>query len=99
MGLLPIKFRILQLINENESISSQDLLKSLKNDYRFDWNLNENSIDQYLISLKSVGMIELTDVVFDTDGKLIQFYKITKYGMDRMKYVALGERKPFKKIG
>jgi len=99
MSLVPVKIRILQLISENQGISNEDLLLLLKKEYTWDRNINEKSIEDYLISFKNIGMIELTDIVFDTGGKLKQFYKITDYGLNRLKLVAEKEYKQFKKIG
>ncbi|MFZ5946161.1 MAG: hypothetical protein ACOYVD_18895 [Bacillota bacterium] len=87
MSLMPIKIRILQLINHNEGISNEDLLLNLKKEYVLDRNITDTGIEDYLISLKTVGMIALTDLSIDNYGKLKQFYKITKYGSDRLKYV------------
>ncbi|NLT94408.1 MAG: hypothetical protein GXW85_02565 [Clostridia bacterium] len=99
MSLVPVKIRILQLISENQGISNEDLLLLLKKEYTWDRNINEKSIEDYLISFKNIGMIELTDIVFDAGGKLKQFYKITDYGLNRLKLVAEKEYKQFKKIG
>ncbi|MFZ7101189.1 MAG: hypothetical protein ACOWWO_00830 [Peptococcaceae bacterium] len=93
MSLLPVKIRILQLIKYHEGISNEDLLANLKKEYGLGRNLTEKGIEDYLISLKAVGMIGLTDIILDESGRLKQFYKITKYGAERMKHL-VGKKKP-----
>jgi len=60
----------------------------LKNEYPLDRSVNENGVEDYLLSLKAVGLIELTSVTSDKSGKLKQCYKITDYGASRMKYIS-----------
>jgi hypothetical protein len=88
MSKIPVKFRLLQLIFENEGVSKDKLLLILKEDYPQDRYVCEKGVEEYLISLKAVNMIELSDLTLDEFGKIGQFYKITPYGMNRMKYIS-----------
>ncbi|WP_425804205.1 hypothetical protein ACHOLT_19740 [Desulfitobacterium sp. Sab5] len=87
MSQMPVKFRILQAINQNKELSNQELLEILKKEYPLDRCVNGEGIDNCLLSLKTGGMIKLTQAVEDSNGKLKLYYKITDYGMNRMKYI------------
>lgn len=86
MKQLPVKFRIVEAIFQHEGLSNQELLEMLKKDYPSDRSIHEKGVQEYLQSLKAVGLIELTGA-FSDNGKLKQCYKITDYGASRMKYV------------
>lgn len=87
MSQMPVKFRILQAIYQNKELSNQEILVILKKEYPLDRSVNEEGIDNCLLSLKTGGMIELSQAVEDSNGKLKLYYKITDYGKSRMKYI------------
>lgn len=87
MNQMPVKFRVVQVIFLNEGVSNQKILKMLEDEYPFDRSVNEEGIEDYLLSLKAVGLIELTNATIEDSGKLNQFYKITDYGAKRMQYI------------
>lgn len=87
MAQLPIKFRTLQIIDQHEGITNEDILEILKKEYPRDRVVNYDGVEKYLISLKAVGLIEAISVTLTNSGKLKQSYKITPYGISRMKYV------------
>ncbi|EKQ56829.1 MULTISPECIES: hypothetical protein [unclassified Clostridium] len=89
MNKIPIKFRVAQVIYQNEGVSNLEILKILNNEYPFDRSINERNVEEYLLSLKAVGIIELTNAITDKNGKLKMFYKITDYGKSRMKYIEI----------
>lgn len=84
MNLVPVKFRVAQIIFLNEGISGQEIIALLKSEYPLDRNTNEKSVEEYLLSLKAVGLIELANVTQDDKGKLKLFYKMTNYGASRI---------------
>jgi len=86
MNQMPVKYRVAQVIFQNEGISDQELLERLQSEYPLDRSVTEKGIGDYLLSLNAVGLIELTSVTFN-NNKLKQCYKITDYGADRMKYI------------
>jgi hypothetical protein len=88
MNEVPVKFRVVQLIYQNEEISNQEILEVLKNEYPLDRSINEKNVEDYLLSLKVVGIIELISAATDQNGKLDMCYKITDFGLSRMKYIA-----------
>jgi aminopeptidase-like protein len=87
MSQLPIKFRMVQAICLNEEVSNQEILELLKKEYPLDRSITEEGVEDYLLSLKAVGLIKLTSVSTANNGKLKMFYQITHYGRSRMKYV------------
>jgi len=88
MNHLPVKFRVVQVIFQKEGVSNQAIFEMLKNEYPLDRSVNEKGVDNYLLSLKAVGLIEIANASLDKKGKLKQCYKITEYGASRMKYIA-----------
>ena len=87
MSQMPVKFRVVQVISLNEGISNQELLEMLTTEYPHDRSVNEKGVEDYLLSLRAVGLIETTNVISDKHGKLKQYYKITDYGASRMQYI------------
>lgn len=87
MSLIPIKFRVVEIILQHEGISNQEILTKLKAIYPRDRSVNEKTLDSYLLSLKAVGLIEIFSVKLDKDNILQQCYKITDYGIKRMQYI------------
>ena len=88
MSQIPVKFRVVQVIFRKEGVSNEEILKILEKEYPLDRSVNEKGIEDYLLSLKAVGLIDLTSVTLDNNGKLKQCYKITDYGASRMKYIS-----------
>lgn len=87
MSQFPVKFRIAQTVYQNKELSNREILKILRSEYPFDRSISENGMEEYLLSLKAVGIIEETRAAIDLDGKLIMFYKTTNYGVSCMKYM------------
>lgn len=87
MSQMPVKFRVIQAIYENEELSNQEILEILKKEYPHDRSVSEKGVENCLFSLKASGMIELSHVTSDNKGKLKLSYKITDYGARRMNYI------------
>lgn len=88
MSKIPVKFRVVQVISQNEEASNQEILDVLKNEYPLDRSVSEEGVEEYLLSLKAVGLIELASVIPDTNEKPKLYYKITDYGASRLKYIS-----------
>jgi len=88
MSQIPVKFRVVQVISLNEGVSNQKIFKMLKNEYPRDRCVTEEGVDNYLLSLKAVGLIEITSATSDNNGNLKQCYTITDYGASRRKYIS-----------
>jgi len=84
---LPVKFRVVQMVFQQEGLSNQEIFEMLKKEYPLDRSVNEQGVDNYLLSLKAVGLIEVASATSDKNGRLKQCYAITDYGASRMKYV------------
>lgn len=87
MKQLPIKFRTLQLVSQNEGISNEEIAATLKKEYPLDKFVSYKGVEEYLLALKAVGLIEPINVTLAASGELKQSYKITDYGTTKMKYV------------
>jgi len=88
MSQIPVKFRVVEVVFHNEGVSIREIYEMLKNEYPLDRSVNEEGVDNYLLSLKAVGLIETKSATSDNSGKLKQCYKITDYGASRMKYIS-----------
>lgn len=88
MSKNPIKFRVVEVIYENEELSNEEILGILKVEYPFDRSINEKHIEDYLLSLKVVGIIEISKVNTDSKDELKIYYKITEFGKSRLKYIS-----------
>ena len=88
MSQIPVKFRVVQVIFRKEGVSNEELLEMLRKEYPLDRSVHEKGVEDYLLSLKAVGLIELTSASSDKNGKLKQCYKITNYGASRMQYIS-----------
>ena len=87
MSQIPVKFRVVEVVFENEGVSNQEIFKILYNEYPLDRSVKEEGVEDYLLALKGVGLIEIKSATSDNNGRLSQCYKITDYGASRMKYV------------
>lgn len=87
MASLPVKLRTLQFVAQHESIANDQLYCALKKEYPHDKYVSAQGIDECLFSLTAGGLIEATEVKLNELGQLIQSYKITSYGMSKMKYI------------
>jgi DNA-binding PadR family transcriptional regulator len=84
---LPMRFRILHLISEQDSLSALEIMDILEMEYGTEGQFKIAIIDTHLASMKAVGMIEITEAVLDVGGQIKQKYRITEYGWDRLKYL------------
>ena len=87
MDILPVKFRMLQFVFQNEGVSNDHLYCALKQEYPNDKYVSQAGIDESLLSLKAGGLIEATRANVSDLGMLVQSYKITSYGIGKMKYI------------
>ena len=87
MCKIPVKFRTVQAIYQNENISNQALLELLRKEYPLDRSISEKGVEDYLLTLTASGLIEQTSVALDNNGTLRVSYKITDYGTRLMKYI------------
>ena len=87
MGILPVKFRVLQIIFQQQETSVENIYCMLKREYPRDACINERGIGECLLSLKTAGLIEVSDAAIAADGKLLPVYRITSQGIGKMKYI------------
>ncbi|WP_227763268.1 DNA-binding protein [Zhaonella formicivorans] len=86
--VLPMRFRVLHYAaQKKDSFSYHDILKDLKDEYGGEGQFNKGMAQLHLDSLRAVGMLEIADAELDANNELVIKYKITDYGMDRLKYL------------
>ena len=90
MAKLPMRFRILHLMSENEKLSDLEVMEALKEEYGSEGQFKLATVNTHLQSMRAVGMVENADVSLDESGKLDIKYKITSYGESRLKYLPKG---------
>lgn len=87
MSKLPLKFRVFQIIAQQQDVSNLELLTMLQSEYPNERYAQQAEIDKYLMSLKAVGLIELSGALLTDTGTLVQQYRITASGTSKLKYL------------
>ncbi|MBP1761150.1 MAG: hypothetical protein H6Q64_692 [Firmicutes bacterium] len=87
MQKLPVKFRVFQIISQYEDIANEELYKILKQEYPLDRHVTLHGIDNYLMSLKAVGLIRNSLTLLSDTGTMIQKYQLTENGVNKLKYI------------
>jgi hypothetical protein len=85
---LPMRFRILQLICENdekENINTEKIKKFIFSEYGNEGQCRNKTIDTHIMALKSVGLIEEAEAVSTKSG-IVSKYKATSEGYKRLKF-------------
>jgi len=87
-AILPLRFRILYLMStKKDSVKSEDIMKELESDYGKEKQFKKKAMDGHLISMRALGLIEISDVSIDEKDELIEEYKISELGITRLKYL------------
>jgi hypothetical protein len=89
MAVLPLRFRILHLINQADGkpLKANDLYKALYDEYSGEGQFSFEFMEDHLMSIKAVGLIEAVEPFFDEYGEARYQYVITETGRDRTKYL------------
>ena len=87
MSKLPLKFRVFQIIAQQQDVSNSELLTILQSEYPNERYVQQMEIDNYLMSLKAVGLIELSGALLTDTGSVVQQYRITGSGTSKLKYL------------
>jgi len=82
----PIKFRMLELFNEN-SYWLQDIVPILQEEYNLGGDYGRGMISYDIVELVSAGFLKEDETIIDEDGKfwaghLLTRYSITPLGKD-----------------
>lgn len=77
---LPMRFRIMHLISQNDSVNNQEIMKFLGDEYTGEGQYKLSVIDTHLMSMRAVGIIEIANAFLNESGNLVQEFKITDYG-------------------
>jgi len=87
-AILPLRFRILYLMStKKDSVKSEDIMKELESDYGKEKQFKKKAMDGHLISMRALGLIEISDVSIDKNDDLIEEYKISELGIARLNYL------------
>lgn len=92
---LPMRFRILRLIYENEALTDTEVVEELKAECGNEGQHKESAIRLHLLAMTAVGLIEVADISLDERGRLREVYKITDHGLGRIKYLPKGQKKSY----
>ena len=84
MPKLPMRFKILQLVGKHDSLSDQEIYAKLKPDYGNEGQFSEAAIRLHLHSLRANTLVEDDGAEVDEHGNLIELYKITELGHQRL---------------
>lgn len=91
----PIKFRILEVVEDGKEHWNSDIVKQLQGEYGMMSNYGRDSINFDIIELAAGGMLKETDVKMDDAGKykkdtLLHSYVITDFGKTKLKDACMG---------
>lgn len=84
---LPMRFRILHLISQHESITDNEVMEALRDEYGSERQFKLPVINTHLMSMRAVGMIDVADVYLNEQDNLVQKFRITDYGRGYLKYL------------
>jgi hypothetical protein len=89
MAVLPLRFRILHLINlsDGKPVKANDIYKELYDEYSGEGQFSFDFMEDHLMSIKAVGLIEAVEPYFDEFGEARYQYVITETGRSRTKYL------------
>lgn len=89
MAVLPLRFRILHIINQagGKPLKTNDIYKDLYEEYAGEGQFSLELMETHLMSIKAVGLIDAVDPYFDEYGEARYQYVITETGKDRTKYL------------
>lgn len=81
----PIKFRMLEVLHENKTMWSYDVVRMLQPEYEMEDDYGRDSLNYDLIELAAAGFIKSVDLSVDEDGSfrkgaLLSKYTITSLG-------------------
>ena len=87
-NLRPIKFRILELCNEEEGKWNYEIVPQIQKEYNLMGDFQRDSINFDIIELASGGLLQDVEVKVDEDGIykkgfLLHKYNITEFGQIR----------------
>ncbi|MDR0356332.1 MAG: DNA-binding protein [Deltaproteobacteria bacterium] len=89
MAVLPLRFRILHLINQADGkpIKTNDIYKEIFDEYTGEGQFSFDLMESHLMSIKAVGLIDAVEPYFDEFGEARYHYIITETGKARTKYL------------
>lgn len=89
MAVLPLRFRILHIVNKaaGNPLKTGEIYEELKDEYTGEGQFSLELMESHLMSIKAVGLIDAVEPYFDDNGEARYKYIITDTGKDRTKYL------------
>ncbi|MDR1657607.1 MAG: DNA-binding protein [Deltaproteobacteria bacterium] len=89
MAVLPLRFRILHLVNKasGKPLKTEEIYKELYDEYSGEGQFSLELMESHLMSIKAVGLIDAVEPYFDNSGEARYQYIITETGKARTKYL------------
>jgi ABC-type tungstate transport system permease subunit len=89
MAVLPLRFRILHLVNkaEGKPLKTDEIYKALYEEYSGEGQFSLDLMESHLMSIKAVGLIDAVEPYFDENDEARYQYIITETGKARTKYL------------
>ena len=77
----PIKFRMLELFDENGAMWNNEVVDKLAEEYDMTDRYGRDCINFDLIEMEASGFIKAVDMVDDAEGRFREGYFLTRYQM------------------
>ena len=89
MAVLPLRFRILHVINQagGKPLKTDQIYKEIYDEYSGEGQFSLELMESHLMSIEAVGLIDAIDPYFDDYGEARYQYVLTETGKDRIKYL------------
>lgn len=88
----PLKLRILECVSDNHAASAADITRLLHEEYAGERHFSRKAVESHMHSLKTVGLVEESDVSLNENGQFVIKYQITENGQKRLAALKRGKR-------
>lgn len=85
-NLPPLHYAIIKCFNKDSTLSSEDVMAFLKQDYSSYKLFTRKDIDEVLATAKENGLLEEAKADIDNKGRLCIFYHITDFGKEMVRH-------------
>lgn len=84
MTIYPLRMMICRELARESPLRPEDIYDKLHEIYKNEKHFTVPALKDHLQAMKSVGIVDVKDVMLDKDNNLIQFFALTDYGMDQL---------------
>lgn len=78
---VPIKFRLMEMFEENGPMWNYEVIPKLMEEYRMKTHHQQQMVNYDLIEMVSAGFLDEGESVVDTEGKFNKDHLLTKYSI------------------